>query len=126
MPVGSKHIAGRGGIDFASSTVRYELARLEEAGFLDHPHTSAGRVPTDRGYRYYVDQLLPREPGSQPSAVLAERLPVGEVRREVDAALRGLADVVAQVTNLLALVSAPPPRRRPCVTSRCWCSSRSS
>jgi heat-inducible transcriptional repressor len=109
-PVGSKHIAGRGGIDFASSTVRYELARLEEAGFLDHPHTSAGRVPTDRGYRYYVDQLLPREPGSLPSAALAERLPVGEVRREVDAALRGLADVVAQVTNLLALVTAPPPQ----------------
>ena len=44
-PVGSKNIAGREGIDFASSTVRYELARLEELGFLDHPHTSAGRVP---------------------------------------------------------------------------------
>ena len=57
-PVGSKNIAGREGIDFASSTVRYELARLEELGFLDHPHTSAGRVPTDQGYRFYVDTLV--------------------------------------------------------------------
>jgi heat-inducible transcriptional repressor len=108
-PVGSKHIAGRGGIDFASSTVRYELARLEELGFLDHPHTSAGRVPTDRGYRYYVDELLPRDPSPAGGSALTQRLELGEMRREVDAALRGLADIVAQVTNLLALVTAPPP-----------------
>ena len=109
VPVGSKNIAGREGIDFASSTVRYELARLEELGFLDHPHTSAGRVPTDRGYRYYVDTLLTRDPPAQPPAMLEGVLDVAEMRREVDAALGRLADVVSQVTNLLGIVTAPPP-----------------
>lgn len=110
VPVGSKHIAGRDGIDFASSTVRYELARLEELGFLDHPHTSAGRVPTDRGYRYYVDTLLTRDPPARPPAQVERALDLGEMRREVDAALSRLADVVAQVTNLLGIVTAPPPQ----------------
>ena len=54
--------------------MRYELARLEELGFLDHPHTSAGRVPTDRGYRYYVDTLLTRDPPAQPPAVVETAL----------------------------------------------------
>jgi heat-inducible transcriptional repressor len=106
-PVGSKNIAGRAGIDFASSTVRYELARLEELGYLDHPHTSAGRVPTDRGYRHYVDTLLSGEPPA--GGALSALLDLGEMRREVDSALRRLADVAAQVTSLLALVTAPPP-----------------
>jgi heat-inducible transcriptional repressor len=109
VPVGSKHIAGREGIDFASSTVRYELARLEELGFLNHPHTSAGRVPTDQGYRYYVDTLLTRDPPARPPAMVERALDPGEVRREIDAALGRLADVVAQVTNLLGIVTAPPP-----------------
>ena len=109
-PVGSKHIAGREGIDFASSTVRYELARLEELGFLNHPHTSAGRVPTDHGYRYYVDNLLARDPQVQAPAVLESALDVGEVHGEVDAALGRLADVVAQGTNLLGIVTAPAPQ----------------
>lgn len=110
IPVGSKHIAGREGIDFAASTVRYELARLEELGYLNHPHTSAGRVPTDRGYRYYVDNLLTRDPPLQAPAVLESALDLGEVQREVDAALGRLADVVAQVTNLLGIVTAPAPQ----------------
>jgi heat-inducible transcriptional repressor len=109
-PVGSKNIAAREGIDFASSTVRYELARLEELGFLDHPHTSAGRMPTDRGYRYYVDNLLVGEPPAAVPVQVAEALDLGEVRREVDAALARLADVVAQVTNLLGIVTAPAPQ----------------
>ncbi len=107
-PVGSKHIAGRSGIGFASSTVRYELARLEELGYLNHPHTSAGRVPTDRGYRHYADRLLAGDPPAE-EVNLAAQLDLGEMRREVDSALRRLADVAAQVTSLLALVTAPPP-----------------
>ncbi|HMN99530.1 MAG TPA: heat-inducible transcriptional repressor HrcA [Miltoncostaeaceae bacterium] len=109
QPVGSKHIAGREGLDFASSTVRYELARLEELGFLDHPHTSAGRGPTDRGYRYYVDTLLTRDPPARPPAMVETALDLTQVQREVDEALSRLADVVAQVTNLLGIVTAPAP-----------------
>ena len=109
VPVGSKNIAGREGIDFASSTVRHELARLEALGYLDHPHTSAGRVPTDRGYRYYVDVLLTRDPPARPPALLESALDLTQMRREVDAALERLADVVSQVTRLVAIVTAPAP-----------------
>jgi len=109
VPVGSKHIAGRAGLDYAPSTVRSELARLEELGYLDHPHTSAGRIPTDGGYRHYVDALSPERASPQLIAPISEALDVGEMRREVDAAMRRLAEVVSQVTNLLSVVTAPAP-----------------
>ena len=60
QPVGSKHLVERSQLLVSSSTVRYELAELEGLGFLTHPHTSAGRVPTEQGYRYYADRLLER------------------------------------------------------------------
>ena len=111
-PVGSKHIVSSTDIDAAASTVRYELARLEDLGYLDHPHTSAGRRPTDRGYRYYVDVVLPSTPDAVPAppAAIGNALGVGELQREVDAALETLAEVVSQVTNLLGVVTAPPPQ----------------
>lgn len=56
-PVGSKFLVSVGDFDFGEATVRNELRDLEEDGFLTHPHTSAGRIPTEKGYRYYVDQL---------------------------------------------------------------------
>ena len=59
QPVGSKTLAADPEVTAGPSTIRNELAVLEESGLLAHPHTSAGRVPTDAGYRYYVDQLLP-------------------------------------------------------------------
>lgn len=109
-PVGSKHVAGSAGLEFAPSTIRYELARLEELGFLDHPHTSAGRVPTDSGYRYYVDNIL-EEPGSSTAVVpsLADALEAQQMRRELDATLSQLAEVVSEATNLLGVVTAPAP-----------------
>jgi heat-inducible transcriptional repressor len=88
----------------SSSTVRSELAELEQVGLLTHPHTSAGRVPTDSGYRYYASTLLERlEP--QPAAF---DLDLSEARREVEAALQATTEMLAQATRLLALVSAPP------------------
>ena len=57
-PIGSKWIAEQDDVPWGPSTVRAELASLEEVGLLEHPHTSAGRVPTDRGYRVYVDELM--------------------------------------------------------------------
>jgi heat-inducible transcriptional repressor len=59
-PVGSETIADRGDIGVSSATIRNEMAALEELGFLSHPHTSAGRIPTDAGYRHYVDTLPTR------------------------------------------------------------------
>jgi heat-inducible transcriptional repressor len=99
QPVGSKAIAGAAALGVGSSTVRNELAVLEEQGLLAHPHTSAGRVPTDAGYRYFVDRLLPERKAS---------LELELVRREVDEAMRVAAETLSQVTSLLAIVTAPP------------------
>jgi heat-inducible transcriptional repressor len=103
-PVGSKALAGRAGLDVSASTVRYELAVLEELGLLTHPHTSAGRVPTDLGYRFFVDRLLER---LEPRPVEID-LDLSTVESQVDSALRATTEALAQVTHLLALVSAPP------------------
>jgi heat-inducible transcriptional repressor len=104
QPVGSKWIAEQDDVPWGPSTVRAELARLEEAGLLEHPHTSAGRVPTDRGYRFYVDELLSE--GRLP--VPRKRVELTAMRREVDEAMRATTEQLSQVTNLLALVTAPP------------------
>jgi len=101
-PLGSKLLAEDPEITWGSSTVRYELAMLEEHGLLAHPHTSAGRVPTDAGYRYFVDRLLPARPGRP------RPLELDLVRREIDEAMRVTSETLSQVTSLLALVSAPP------------------
>ncbi|UJA20505.1 heat-inducible transcription repressor HrcA [Thermoleophilia bacterium SCSIO 60948] len=104
-PVGSKAIASRADVTWSPSTIRSELAALEAEGFLDHPHTSAGRVPTDAGYRVYTDHLLER-PANVPAKVRS--LDLTEVRREVDEAMRETTSALAQANNLLALASAPP------------------
>lgn len=57
-PVSSSYIAKSSNLDLSSATIRNVLSELEEEGFLTHPHTSAGRVPTEKGYRYYVDHLM--------------------------------------------------------------------
>jgi heat-inducible transcriptional repressor len=104
QPVGSKWLAEQDDVPWGPSTIRAELARLEEVGLLQHPHTSAGRVPTDRGYRHYVDELL--EEGG--TALERPRVQIGAVRQEVDSAMRATTEQLSQVTNLLAIVSAPP------------------
>jgi len=104
QPVGSKTLVERAGLDVSSSTVRNELAELERLGLLTHPHTSAGRIPTETGYRLYVDELL-----SGPEPTPAE-FPLGlhASNAEVEEALQATTEMLSQVTRLLALVSAPP------------------
>ena len=103
-PVGSRLLVERAGFEVSTSTVRAELAELERLGLLTHPHTSAGRVPTEAGYRLYVDALLAREERRPPEFSLA----LGSARAEVEEALQATTEVLSQVTRLLALVSAPP------------------
>src|SRR5690349_19685061 len=104
QPVGSKSLVERAGLTVSSSTVRNELAELEARGLLTHPHTSAGRVPTERGYRLYAEELLQHaEPRSG-----AFPLDLTALRREVDSALEATTEMLSNVTRLLALVSAPP------------------
>ena len=101
QPVASRTLAADPELEAGPSTVRHELAQLEEHGLLAHPHTSAGRVPTDAGLRYFVDRLLP---ATRAPAVVELEL----TRREVDEAMRATTETLSQITNLLAIVSAPP------------------
>jgi heat-inducible transcriptional repressor len=103
-PVGSKTLVDEAGVSASASTVRAELAELESLGLLTHPHTSAGRVPTEAGYRYYADELL-RQPSSPPAEF---PLDLHSRRTEVESALQATTEMLSQVTRLLALVSAPP------------------
>src|SRR6266542_5263541 len=104
QPVGSKSLVERGSISVSPSTVRNDFAALESRWLLTQPHTSAGRVPTESGYRVYAEtvlEVLEPRPGVFPLDLMI-------ARREVDTALQTTTEMLSQVTRLLALVSAPP------------------
>jgi len=103
-PVPSKEIAEAPEVEWGPSTVRAELAALEAAGYLTHPHTSAGRVPTDAGYRLYVDLLLASDAVTPAARV---ELELSRLRREVDEAMRETTAALAEVTDLVAMATAP-------------------
>jgi heat-inducible transcriptional repressor len=105
-PVSSKAIATGQGIEWSSSTVRAELAALESAGYLTHPHTSAGRLPTEAGYRFFADLVLA---GSRVPPKRAGGLELRRMRREVEEAMRETTATLSRINDLLALATAPPP-----------------
>src|SRR5512146_2806687 len=92
QPVGSVTLTRRGGFGLSSATIRNVLAQLEEQGYLTQPHTSAGRIPTDLGYRYYVDMLLTMRR-------------MGRANPAVEAQLRQQAGTTALMDDVLAQVS---------------------
>lgn len=103
QPVASRIVAADPALDCGPSTVRNELALLEEQGLLAHPHTSAGRVPTDAGHRYVVDRMLDTGHG----LLTAPALQLSLIRQEVDEAVRATTATLSRVTDLLAVISAP-------------------
>ena len=105
-PVGSRAIAAADGVEWSPSTIRAELAALEAAGYLTHPHTSAGRVPTEAGYRFYADLLLA---GGWRAPRPGEISELRRMRREVDEAMRETTATLSRVNDLLALATSPPP-----------------
>ena len=102
-PVGSKALVERAGLAVSASTVRNELAELEALGLLTHPHTSAGRIPTEEGYRFYAGEVLARQE-SRPARFPLDLI---SMRSEIESALQSTTEMLSQVTRLLALVSAP-------------------
>jgi len=98
-PVGSHALTDA--VDASSSTIRAELADLESRGLLTHPHTSAGRVPTDAGYRYYVDALMSGDPREEAFFEAPEGY------GNLDELLRGVSEGMSEVTRLLAVVAGP-------------------
>ena len=102
--VGSRYLVERTRLDVSPATVRNEMARLEELGYLVQPHTSAGRVPTDRGYRFLVDEIrAPRQLSEGQRRALAEEL-TSEEPESVEELLRRATEVVSHFTHHAAAV----------------------
>jgi heat-inducible transcriptional repressor len=93
-PVGSKVVADGARLGVSPATIRNEMAILEREGYISHPHTSAGRIPTDKGYRYYVDVLAPRV-----NAAPKQRL---EIERSLESAFSALDELLERTSHLLS------------------------
>lgn len=108
-PVASAALTRRSGLSLSSATIRHVLAQLEEMGFVWQPHTSAGRVPTDTGYRFYVDLLLEGRRASKDSAGVEARLrqQAGEVPL-IDDLLSSASHVLSEVSKHVGFALAPP------------------
>jgi len=110
QPVGSAHVARTSELGVSPATVRNEMAALEREGYLAQPHTSAGRVPTDQGYRFFVDQLT--GPGALPAV---QRQQVREffaaAHGELEQMLHDTSSLLSGLTSYAALVLGPPHER---------------
>ena len=106
IPVGSQLLAAKYFMALSSATIRNELADLVGTGYLAQPHTSAGRIPTDRGYRYFVDFLMEPEPVPQPVRRAVKQEFEGAAH-SLEAILEKGAMVLAQITSNVSLVTAP-------------------
>ncbi len=105
-PVGSRSISKRGDVGYSPATIRNEMSDLEELGYLEQPHTSAGRIPSHKGYRYYVDHLihlkeLPKHEIDRLKRFFAERM------QQQEAVIRQVAMILAEMTNYTSLVLEP-------------------
>ncbi len=106
QPVGSAHVTGIPGVEVSSATVRSEMAALESEGYLIQPHTSAGRIPTDKGYRFFVDHLA--RPGLLDAGRRQEvRLFFAHMRGEVEELLGHTSGLLAHLTDYAAVVVGP-------------------
>jgi heat-inducible transcriptional repressor len=109
-PVGSKGLAEKFPLGVSSATIRNELARLEELGYLSHPHTSAGRMPTEEGYRYFVERLM----GEAKLPVEEERMiahQFHQVRQNMEQWVKLAAAVLARTSRSAALITVPQSNR---------------
>ena len=104
-PVGSKSLLERHQLGVSSATVRNDMAVLEEEGYITAPHTSAGRIPTDKGYRMFVDRLSTVKPLSGAERRAIERFLTGAV--DVDDVVQRSVKVLAQLTQQVAIVQYP-------------------
>jgi heat-inducible transcriptional repressor len=105
-PVGSKYLVDKYKLDISSATVRNEMSELEELGYLEKPHTSAGRVPSDKGYRAYIDLLLNLQPVSQTDQEKITGF-FNEHMAEVTSLVRQSASVLSEQTDFPSLVISP-------------------
>lgn len=97
LPVGSKTLAQRYGLNLSPASVRHEMGVLEEQGYLTHPHPSAGRVPTDKGYRFYVREEVTEQP--VPQEVLSL------MTREMEGKIENLESLMGRVSHILSAIA---------------------
>ena len=110
QPVGSAHVSRTTDLAVSPATVRNEMASLEREGYLTQPHTSAGRVPTDQGYRFFVDQLT--GPGALPAAQRQEvREFFANAHGALEQMLHDTSSLLSGLTSYAALVLGPPSER---------------
>ncbi len=106
QPVGSQHVAGAPGVNVSSATVRAEMVALEGEGYLAQPHTSAGRIPTDKGYRFFVDHLT--QPGTLDAARRRQvRDFFDHAHGEIEDMLERTSGLLADLTDCTAMVVGP-------------------
>ena len=105
-PIGSRTLAKKYSLDVSPATIRNEMADLEEMGYLEQPHTSAGRVPSDKGYRYYVDELIRRE-DQDVTGIMKNIEDVYQDLQNVQDIISGMAKMLSNMTHYTALASEP-------------------
>ena len=94
-PVGSRYIARKLGL--SSATIRNVMSDLEESGYISHPHTSAGRMPTDKGYRYYIDSLMRLKDINEETAI--------SIRKEYKEAMRSIEDILERTSHMISHIT---------------------
>ena len=104
-PVGSKALVERHGLRVSPATVRNDMAVLEEEGYITHPHTSAGRIPTDKGYRLFVDRIATLKPLSAPERRAIQAFMTGAA--DLDDIVRRTVRLLAQITHQVAIMQYP-------------------
>ena len=106
QPVGSGHVASSSGLTVSAATIRNEMGALEREGFLHQPHTSAGRVPTEKGYRFYVDNLVPTDLQTDDAKRVREFF--DRAHGEIERMLGQTSGLLANLTDCAAVVLGPP------------------
>lgn len=109
-PVGSRAVAKKYDLGVSPATIRNEMSDLEEEGYIEQPHTSAGRVPSSKGYRYFVDNLMQREV-LDPTQMQQVREALSAESGEMDEFMRSCCNMISALTNYTALAAIPEQSR---------------
>lgn len=110
-PIGSRTIAKKYDLGVGPATIRNEMADLEELGYLEQPHTSAGRVPSNKGYRLYVDKLMEKGSLTGEEEFKIREYIINSAMYEVDKIVRQACSLLSELTNLTTVMQSPSVRR---------------
>jgi heat-inducible transcriptional repressor len=105
-PIGSRTIAKKYGLGISSATIRNEMSDLEDMGFIIQPHTSSGRVPSEKGYRLYVDNMMPKRTLTDEETLFLQRMMISNIN-QIEYMMRETAKAIAYLTNYPTIVSEP-------------------